>query len=165
MSPLGHSFKEALPPEVCQVIELFENELEHLHFPDVSSTVLGEHAAEFARAQVDAAAALQALEKAQAEVARLMELLAATASRGLAYASIYAKGDDSRRELAEKISHLASLPLLAHADHRGRPRQHGPDATAPKRRGRKPQASDAMALFTRDEEAAPDGTATSRPLD
>lgn len=93
MSTLHTPSFPAVPPSLNAVIELFENELAHLKFPDLDRAVL---AAAADRVEAQAAALRQAEAALMATREALQDSLDALqhkCQRALAYARIYAEDD------------------------------------------------------------------------
>lgn len=116
----------------AHVLELFATDLRNVPFPDVDHTSLAAAHEAVQAALREVAEAEAMLEAAHQALIARQEELAHKASRGLAYAKIYAEADDA---LADKVAMIAALPGLS-----GRARKTSSDAAAspaaPKRRGR-----------------------------
>lgn len=122
-----------LAPEVAAVIDLFNNDLKGISFPDVSRETLASRAQAYQTLGREVAAAAAALSKLRDEAAAAEAALRQASERGLAYASIYAAAAADRQPLAEAVR---TLQDRLHAGGGQAPRPRGSDA-APKRRGRK----------------------------
>jgi hypothetical protein len=95
---------DPVPESIKELLSLFREELSAVSFPDLNADIL-EHHAEQVRAK-----ALE-LQEAQAKIASIKESLDASqnellqkASRGLAYAKVYA---EDREELMEKLASIS----------------------------------------------------------
>jgi len=95
--------EDPIPPSVGEIVTVFKNDLSSVNFPDVSLETLETltqkvrtAAEELSNALQRAEAAREALEAGQAE-------LHAKAARGLAYAKVFAEGNDA---LLEKLSSI-----------------------------------------------------------
>jgi len=137
MSNLQASVYPAVPPSLQAVLELFENELAHLKFPDLDRAVL-EAAADRVEAQ---AAALR-----QAEAALLatrdalqdsLDALQHKCQRALAYARIYAEDD---AELSSKLDAVEITRARGPRSVASLPASGGPRGEL-STRGRKPRRS------------------------
>jgi ElaB/YqjD/DUF883 family membrane-anchored ribosome-binding protein len=134
MSNLQASAYPAVPPSLQAVLELFENELAHLRFPDLDRAVL-EAAAE--RVEDQAAALRQAeaaLLAARDALQDSLDALQHKCQRALAYARIYAEDD------AELSGKLDAVEIVRGRGPRGVP---APSSGGPRSelssRGRKPR--------------------------
>lgn len=129
----GDSTVASIPSDLAEFISFFESELADVRFPDVDRESLAELAAdvrakagELERLSAQVRTAREALEQAQSELRK-------TATRGLAYATVYA-GDDE-----ELSTRLAELSLSRGSS------ESKPVAKPKKPRGRKPKDSEAAA--------------------
>ena len=121
--------RDAVPGELLAVIAMFDGALAKVPFPDVDAALLHRQADDLRAGAKDVERARTALDAALAAVAMRTEVLAETATRGLAYARIYAEAHPARHALAEAVNSLPSLAM------------HPPSvAVARPRRGRKPRA-------------------------
>ena len=98
-----------LPDQVARVVEIFQEDLQGVAFPDVStetleqaSTLVGERAAEVESLRKRVSAA-------QAELTAAKAVLEQLAKRGLAYAKVYAHGNDALTEKLARV-HVAEPP-------------------------------------------------------
>lgn len=95
---------DPIPEAVRQVVDLFEDALVDVQFPDVDKASLEEGMAAV-RAQADAVDRIRGeLEAARQGLQRAQESLRTQAQRGLAYAKVYAEGDESLTERLDGIS-------------------------------------------------------------
>lgn len=129
---------EPISPAVQSLLELFDDELKELKFPDVDAAAL-EAAADKAR---EAALAVEraelALDAARQALAERQEQLLAKSQRALAYARVFA---EDAPELLARLEAIALPRLRKPAGPVGEP-------PAPKRRGRpRKDASDSAPLF------------------
>jgi hypothetical protein len=129
-----------VPRSIVALQRLFEGPLADVRFPDVDGKSLA--AAVKALADGDAAARTleDQLDEARRHVDELQDQLTLRAQRALAYARVYAEGND------ELQSQLAAIVVPKTSRQRTQPPMEA--APAPKKRGRKP-ASDSM-LFVGD---------------
>lgn len=134
----------SIHPAQQAVMDLYATDLSSLKFPDVDHAVL-EAAAK--RVQTDAQAvkvAEEALAAARATMAESQEVLMQKCQRALAYARVYA---EENPDLAQKVDAI-TLPKAGKRGSRGSeiPTDASEESkeAAPKRRGRKPQASGAL---------------------
>lgn len=117
---------DPIPGRIREVIDLFEGELSGIVFPQVDqhrleeqATAARELAAELARLEAQVAHRSSALREALVE-------LEATARRGVAYARVYADGDDGlerRLEGLELAKPAAPARQAQKAPRKGRRRQ------------------------------------------
>ncbi len=122
----------SLAPEIEAVIELFNNDLKGISFPDVSRETLAKQAEAYRSLSREVAAAAATLSKLREEASGAEAVLRQTTQRGLAYASIYAGAAADRLGLAATVTALQQrIHVGAQA-----PLPRGADAS-PKRRGRK----------------------------
>lgn len=141
---------DVTPSLARQVIDLYSIELSDVRFPGLDLSSLLYAQAELHAAQLE-------VERVEAELADMRNQLEARsqalttlAERGLAYARVYAQGDE---ELAPRIAEVGKRKSSA-----------GPTPTAPtkneasggKRRGRKPKADKPEDLFADAEELTDD---------
>lgn len=134
---------DAISPALQALLELFNQELARVKFPDVDGEVLGEAAARVREKAEEVARAQAALEAARQGLYEAQELLLQKGQRALAYARVYAEDD---AELSAKLD-AVGLPRAgrkasrvdgAHVGEAG-----GSEESAPKRRGRPPKAKPA----------------------
>lgn len=100
----------SLSSAVQQVIELFEDALEGVAFPDVDREVLQGRAERLASAQQIVAERQAALEAARAEVEQERAELQKLAGRALDYARIFAADDPALLERIEAIAPPGARP-------------------------------------------------------
>lgn len=123
-SPLG---LEVVPPELRAIVELFTSELASVSFPEVDGGILRRQLEDLATCQLEVDRARAALEQAAAALDRRTGELGQLASRGLAYARIYAEAHPERESLHLKLARVDRHDLAAAPE---------PAVAAP-RRGRK----------------------------
>lgn len=151
---------DPISPALQALLELFNQELEAVKFPDVDGAVLGEAAARVRENAEAVARAQAALEAAKQALYETQETLLQKGQRALAYARVFAEDD---AELSAKLD-AVSLPRAT----RKAPRTEGApvaeaatasEENAPKRRGRPPKArpSNGATLFS--EGASPEAIA------
>lgn len=137
MSNLQASLYPAVPPSLQAVLELFENELAHLKFPDLDRAVL-EAAAERVEAQAaalrQAEAALLATREALQDT---LDALQHKCQRALAYARIYAEDD---AELSGRLDAVEITRSRGPRSVSSLPASGGPKSDL-STRGRKPRRS------------------------
>ncbi len=117
--PIGRSLRAT--------VELFEDELADVRFPDVSALVLRERAVAVSDRAEAVEAAREALARAEAELVAERASFTALVARALAYARIYAEGHP---ELRERLDALAAGNGPAAPKKRGRPRKQRDDAAS-----------------------------------
>jgi hypothetical protein len=99
--------RDPVPSLAHEVITLFADALADVRFPDLDSERLEQLAAGARAAQLELERAEDALLQAQTRVAEHAAVLLAAAERGLAYARVFAQGDDA---LSERLAQLGSKP-------------------------------------------------------
>jgi multidrug efflux pump subunit AcrA (membrane-fusion protein) len=142
MKPSSPTPKIDVTPALArQVIDLYTVELADVRFPDLDLSALLLAQAELSAAQLE-------VERVEAQLADKREVLEersqallAKSERALAYARVYAQGDE---ELAPRIAEIGRRKSSAPALH---VLEGAADGTAPKRRGRKPKAEAPEELF------------------
>jgi len=113
------SERGVVPADVAEVMELFRSELDEVSFPDVDHEVLDGHAEEVEARAADVEHARAALDEARGKLEVAQTALRRAAERGLAYARVYADGDEA---LAERLRALA-LTRSATVEKKRRPRR------------------------------------------
>jgi hypothetical protein len=95
---------DPVPESIKELLSLFREELSAVSFPDLNADILEQHAEQVRTKALE-------LQEAQARVASIRESLDASqnellqkASRGLAYAKVYA---EDREELMEKLGSIS----------------------------------------------------------
>lgn len=100
-----------IPEEVSEpvraVVELFRGDLDEVCFPDVDRARIDARVAEVGDRVQDVATARRALEGAQQALDEELGKLTQIAERGLAYARIYAGGDE---DLGERLNSISLSP-------------------------------------------------------
>jgi hypothetical protein len=136
--------RDPVPSLAHEVIALFADALADVRFPELDRERLEQLAAAARAAQLELERVEDALLQAQARVAEQAAVLLAGAERGLAYARVFAQGDDA---LSERLAQLGSKPAST-----------GRREEAVKRRARKTpgQRSGGAALFS-EEAGSPAG--------
>jgi len=99
-----------LSPALRQVLELFDDALAGVSFPDIDREVLHASSDRLASAQIVVAEHQAALEGARQEVERERAELQKLASRALDYARIYAADDPALLERIEAIAPPTKRP-------------------------------------------------------
>jgi hypothetical protein len=94
---------DAVPPSLRAVLDLFAEDLKGVAFPGVDAALLTQQADEVRARARDVERAQSVLDAAQAALNDRTAVLAALASRGLAYARIYAADDPA---LAARLAEL-----------------------------------------------------------
>lgn len=90
----------AIPSEIQQVLDLFQQRLSRVTFGDLETAVLGRAAEDVQSAAAALAEAESAADRARAALTAKQDELAQKAQRALAYARIYAEADT---ELAAQV--------------------------------------------------------------
>jgi len=128
-----------VPAPIQTVLELFENELATLKFPDIDQAVLSEaahavyqHAESVARAEAALQAAREALQESQ-------ELLLQKCQRAVAYARVYA---EENAVLCDKLDAIGLPRSLRNGKHSAQPGLSSdvkpPVRRTPRRQGQRP---------------------------
>lgn len=125
------SIEEQIPPQVQELIAVFRDKLGEITFPDVSYSVLEEliervreRRVEFEEIKTKIDAAQEAVEEAQRELQQ-------KCLRGLAYAKVFAEGND---ELSEQLAaiHFGKSPRAPKKTPAERTRKQRPIPDVPK---------------------------------
>jgi hypothetical protein len=95
--------QDAVPPSLLAVLELFADELKGVAFPGVDAALLAQQADEVRARARDVDRAQDVLDAALAALSDRTAVLATLASRGLAYARIYAADDPA---LAARLAEI-----------------------------------------------------------
>jgi hypothetical protein len=144
---------DPVPATIRELIDTFRTLLPEVRFPDVDVAILERLAEELRERQAEVDRARVALDEARAGFDEARERLRHRALRGLAYAKVFAEGDDG---LAQ---HLASIGLGRSA--RGQ-KQEKP---ARKRRVRSsPKAETVLPFDARADETPPDNVTVIRTM-
>jgi hypothetical protein len=93
-----------IPQPVQVVLDLFASELSHVRFADIDGHALAELAAAVTDAQASALAAQAALDAAAVALDEKQEALLSAAHRALAYARVYAEGNDALKTKLDGVS-------------------------------------------------------------
>jgi hypothetical protein len=124
---------DVTPTLARQVIDLYTVELSDVRFPDLDLSALLYAQAELHEAQLE-------VERVEADLAERRELvearsqaLVSKAERALAYAKVFAQGDE---DLAPRLADIGRRKSTGHAGHTA---SASGTIVAPKRRGRKPK--------------------------
>ena len=134
---------DVTPTLARQVIDLYADELAEVRFPDLDLSALLYAQAELHAAQVEVERVEAELADRRAELELRSQALVAKAERALAYARIFAQGDDQLSprlaEIGRRKSSLTQTSQTASSSGL---------IPAPKRRGRKPKSEEPEELFT-----------------
>jgi hypothetical protein len=131
------SFMTAIPPPIQTLLDLFTSSLADVRFADVDGPTLARYAADVAAAAEGVAAAQSALDAARGALQEKQDALLMQSQRALAYARVYAEGDEilsaeleavalpraTRRPRVEDALVLSSVALQPSPRPRGRPRK------------------------------------------
>jgi len=135
---------DVTPTLARQVIDLYTEELAEVRFPDLDLSALLYAQAELHAAQLEVERVEAELADKRAELELRSQALVAKAERALAYARIFAQGDEQLAprlaDIGRRKSSLTSQPSQT-ASASG-------NIAAPKRRGRKPKPDEPEELFT-----------------
>lgn len=129
---------DVTPTLARQVIDLYAEELAEVRFPDLDLSALLYTQAELHAAQLEVERVEAELADKRAELERRSQALVAKAERALAYARIYAQGDE---QLAPRLAEIGRRKSSLGAHPAATTSATGTIA-APKRRGRKPKAEE-----------------------
>lgn len=124
---------DGLPEESRAVVELYSGALASISFPDVDAAVLRRQAEAVAAERRAVEVARAALEAASQGLQRRVEEMKSLASRGLAYARIYAAAHPEHTELAAGLSSIDSR------ERSGKSAPKRDDGSQAARRGRPPK--------------------------
>lgn len=141
-SPSPTPKNDVTPALARQVIDLYAVELADVRFPDLDLSSLLYAQAELHAAQLEVERAEAELADKRAELEEQSQALLAKSERALAYARVYAQGDEA---LAPRIAELGRRRGGNNQAAHGQ--AHGTDPGSPKRRGRKPKAETPNELF------------------
>jgi len=98
------STKDHIPQPVKEVLDVFSDALAGVEFPDVTKDTLTSLADQVDQRQQELEAAQTSLEQAQQALLASQTELLEIAKRGLAYALVYAQGDNNLRERLQTIN-------------------------------------------------------------
>ena len=129
---------DVTPTLARQVIDLYADELTEVRFPDLDLSALLDAQAELHAAQLDVESLETELANKRAELELRSQALLAKAERALAYARIFAQGDEA---LAPRLAEIGRRRSGSHGQASQSISTSGAIA-APKRRGRKPKAEE-----------------------
>jgi multidrug efflux pump subunit AcrA (membrane-fusion protein) len=124
---------DVTPTLARQVIDLYSVELAEVRFPDLDLSALLYAQEELHAAQLEVERVEAELADKRAQLDARSQALLTKAERALAYAKIYAQGDEDLGPRIAEIGRRRSTTSISHA-----PSSPGLIA-APKRRGRKPK--------------------------
>jgi chromosome condensin MukBEF ATPase and DNA-binding subunit MukB len=142
MKPQSATPKIDVTPALArQVIDLYAEELSEVRFPDLDLSALLYAQAELNAAQVEVERAEAELADKRAQLEERSQALLAKSERALAYARVFAQGD---QQLAPRIADIGRRKSGSAALH---VLDNTADAAAPKRRGRKPKTEAPEELF------------------
>lgn len=96
-------FEDPISPSVQDLVTIFKNDLASVTFPDVSLETLESLATKVRSASKELGAALKQADAAREALEAGQSELQAKAVRGLAYAKVFAEGNDA---LLEKLSEI-----------------------------------------------------------
>jgi hypothetical protein len=127
----------AIPPPIQTLLDLFATSLADVRFADVDGPTLARYAADVNAAAEGVAVAQTALDAARVVLQEKQDALLLQSQRALAYARVYAEGDETlsveleavalprpaRRPRAEEALVLSSTVPQAPPRPRGRPRK------------------------------------------
>jgi hypothetical protein len=134
---------DVTPTLARQVIDLYAIELADVRFPDLDLAALLYAQAELHAAQLEVERVEAELADKRAELEVRSQALLAKAERALAYARVFAQGDEALApRLADIGRRKGSGSTQAHTAS-----SSGTIAAAPKRRGRKPKSDEPEELF------------------
>jgi multidrug efflux pump subunit AcrA (membrane-fusion protein) len=134
---------DVTPTLARQVIDLYSEELAEVRFPDLDLSALLYAQAELHAAQLEVERVEAELADQRAELEVRSQALVAKAERALAYARIFAQGDE---QLAPRLAEIGRRKGSLN-----QPTQTASSSgliPAPKRRGRKPKSEEPEELFT-----------------
>jgi len=134
---------DPISPFACAVLDLFQEDLREIRFPDLDFDSLSGAAEELKAAQLEVECVEAALAAAREVVRERARLLHTQAARGVSYARIYAAGN------LPLSARIAQIDLLA-------PETASTPAVAGKKRGRARRESSGAELFA--PEDAKEGT-------
>lgn len=132
---------DVTPTLARQVIDLYAVELADVRFPDLDLSALLYAQAELHAAQLEVERIEAELADKRAELEVRSQALVAKAERALAYARVFAQGDE---ELAPR---LAEIGRRKSATSQASTASASGTIAAPKRRGRKPKSEEPEELF------------------
>ncbi len=95
---------DSIPAPILSLLSAFEGALASVKFPDVDAGVLASSAAQTRACAEAVAHAEVALEAARASLAESQDALLVRAQRALAYARVYAEGDETLAATLEAIT-------------------------------------------------------------
>ncbi len=131
---------DPIAPSTAAVLALFEHELDAVRFPDLDRATLEQLASEARSAAIDVARARAMLDAAKAELTERQERLDRAAQRALAYARVFAEGDEALSAKVDELS--ASSPTKS----RARERSSAGEASPIKRPRKKAKAEESADL-------------------
>jgi hypothetical protein len=134
---------DVTPTLARQVIDLYAVELSEVRFPDLDLSALLYAQAELHAAQLEVERIEAELADKRADLDVRSQALISKAERALAYARVFAQGDE---QLAPRIADIGRKRNSA--AHTQSTISSSGQLTAPKRRGRKPKSDDPEELFT-----------------
>lgn len=141
-APSPTPLNDVTPTLARQVIDLYAEELAEVRFPDLDLSALLYAQAELHAAQLEVERVEAELADRRAELEVRSQALVAKAERALAYARIFAQGDE---QLAPRLADIGRRKSSVTQP------SHTTSATgtiaAPKRRGRKPKSDEPEELF------------------
>jgi len=135
---------DVTPTLARQVIDLYTEELAEVRFPDLDLSALLYAQAELHAAQLEVERVEAELADKRAELELRSQALVAKAERALAYARIFAQGDE---QLAPRLADIGRRKSGLSSQSSQTTSATG-EIAAPKRRGRKPKPEEPEELFT-----------------
>lgn len=133
---------DVTPTLARQVIDLYTDELADVRFPDLDLSALLYAQAELHAAQLEVERVEAELADKRAELEVRSQALVAKAERALAYARVFAQGDE---QLAARLGEIGRKK--SSNSHASQTASASGTIAAPKRRGRKPKAEEPEELF------------------
>ncbi|HET8935606.1 MAG TPA: hypothetical protein VFN67_19290 [Polyangiales bacterium] len=133
---------DVTPTLARQVIDLYSVELSDVRFPDLDLSALLYAQAELHAAQLEVERVEAELEDKRAKLEERSQALVSKAERALAYARVFAQGDE---DLAPRLADIGRK----RSSNSQSPNTQSASGTiaAPKRRGRKPKSDEPEELF------------------
>lgn len=126
------STPDPVPARLLGLLELFSAELEGVSFPDLDAALLEEVAGAVRTQSAEVATAREALERAKATLAETHATLERHADRAIAYARIFADGNEG---LLARLDDLSAVPAKKGDKGRGRSKDATPRKTRKSKAG------------------------------
>jgi hypothetical protein len=134
---------DVTPTLARQVIDLYADELAEVRFPDLDLSALLYAQAELHAAQLEVERVEAELADKRAELELRSQALLAKTERALAYARVFAQGDET---LAPRLAEIGRGKRSL-SSHPSQTASASGTIEAPKRRGRKPKVDEPEELF------------------